>query len=75
MLADEAWESVLLTLKKKGQFRLSELPFEGGELVSISIKLRHLEHTDWIEREGDVWKPGEKARRLMDLDKADLIDE
>lgn len=68
MLTDEAWETVLMTLKHEGAFRLDELPFEGGELVSVAMMLRRFERKNWVRREGELWLPGEKAQRLLDLD-------
>jgi hypothetical protein len=68
MLADEAWETVLEALKHEGAFRLDELPFEGGEQVSVAIMLRRFERRNWVRREGELWLPGEKAQRLLDLD-------
>jgi hypothetical protein len=68
MLTDDAWETVLETLKLEGAFRLEDLPFEGGELVSIAVMLRRFERKNWVRREDELWLPGEKAQRLLDLD-------
>jgi len=68
MLTDKAWETVLETLKHEGSFRLEELPFEGGELVSVAVMLRRFEQKNWVRKEGELWLPDEKARRLLDLD-------
>lgn len=68
MFTDEAWETVIETLKQEGAFRLEDLPFEGGELVSIAVMLRRFERKNWVRREEGLWLPGEKARRLLDLD-------
>lgn len=68
MLIDEAWETVLETLKHEGAFRLDELPFKGGEVVSIAIMLRRFERKNWVRREDELWLPGEKAQQLLELD-------
>lgn len=67
MLTDDAWETVLETLKQEGAFRLEDLPFDGGELVSVAIMLRRFERKNWFRKEGELWLPGEKAQRLLDL--------
>lgn len=68
MLTDDAWETVLETLKQEGTFRLEDLQFEGGELVSIAIMLRRFERKNWVRREDELWLPGKKAQRLLELD-------
>jgi hypothetical protein len=44
-----------------------DLPFKGGELVSIAVMLRRFERKNWVRREEGLWLPGEKAQRLLDL--------
>lgn len=68
MLIDDVWETVLEILKQDGEFRPEELPFEGGELVTVATMLRRLERKNWVRQEGELWLPGEKAQQLLDLD-------
>jgi len=68
MLTDDAWEAVLETLKQEGAFRIEDLPFDGGERVSVAIMLRRFERRNWVRKEGELWLPDEKAQRLLDLD-------
>lgn len=72
MLVDETWETVLATLKTEGEFSLDELPFEQSELVGVWRILRRLEIKDWVQQDGDVWKPGAKAQMLLELDDGSL---
>ncbi|WP_147270926.1 hypothetical protein [Haloplanus salinus] len=72
MLVDETWETVLATLKTEGEFSLDELPFEQSELVGVWKILRRLEDKNWVQQDGELWKPGAKAQMLLELDGGSL---
>jgi DNA-binding IclR family transcriptional regulator len=69
-LRDEVWDTVLMQLKNRGRFKISELRFSEGERHTVRRVLREMEEMDWVMRESEhaaIWRLGPKAEMMLEL--------
>lgn len=70
-LRDDIWDEVLLTLRNRGKFKISELPFEDNQRHTVRRALTEMEDMGWLYRESKqaaIWRLGNKAQLVLDVD-------
>ena len=69
-IRDEAWSAVLLELRRSGQFRISDLPFNDEQRHTVRRVLREMESLGWLARESKraaTWRIGEEAELHLNV--------
>jgi hypothetical protein len=76
-LRDHVWSTVLLEIRKTGQFVISDLPFNDEQRHTVRRVLREMEKLGWLARENKraaTWRMGEMAKLHLNVSR-DLIEE
>ncbi|TKX86730.1 hypothetical protein EXE43_06780 [Halorubrum sp. SS5] len=66
-LRDTTWHTVLLTLTRQDEFKLTDLGFKDSEKHTVKRCLRELEEYGWIERDSpqhSIWRAGPRFKAL-----------
>jgi len=74
-LRDQVWSASLLQLRKTGKFRISDLPFSGGQRQTVRRVLREMEMMGWLERENKraaTWRIGEEAALHLNVSRDNI---
>ena len=75
-LRDNVWSTVLLQLRRTGQFRISDLPYNREQRHTVRRVLREMEALGWLGRESKraaTWRIGEEAELHLNVSR-DHID-
>ncbi len=69
-LRDDVWNHVLVQLRKTGQFKISDLPFNEGQRHTVRRVLREMETLRWLTRDNNraaIWKLGEVGKQNLNI--------
>jgi hypothetical protein len=69
-LRDRVWSTVLIELRRRGKFRISELPFDEGERHTTRRVLKEMEEKGWLGRESPraaTWRIGELGELYLNV--------
>jgi hypothetical protein len=69
-LRDDTWNAVLVQLRKTGQFKISDLPFDENKRHTVRRVLREMETLGWLDRDNDraaIWKLGELGKLHLNI--------
>jgi DNA-binding HxlR family transcriptional regulator len=67
---DQAWNAILHQLIEKGEFKMSDLPFDDRQHHTVRRVLRYMEDEGIVERESPqhkIWKLGPEGRELLNI--------
>ncbi|WP_193365858.1 hypothetical protein [Halorubrum californiense] len=74
-IRDETWNIVLEQIAERGEFRISDLPFEEGSRATVRRTLREMESHSWLTRDSEhssIWRVGPKAELLLNISQEEL---
>jgi DNA-binding IclR family transcriptional regulator len=69
-LRDEVWDAVLMQLKNRGKFKISDLSFNKSQRHTVRRVLREMDELGWVRRESKqaaIWRLGSKAEMVLDV--------
>lgn len=74
-LRDHVWSTVLLQLRRTGQFRISDLPYDDEQRHTVRRVLREMEALGWLARESKraaTWRIGEEAELHLNVSRNNI---
>ncbi|MFC7018369.1 MULTISPECIES: hypothetical protein [Haloarcula] len=69
-LRDDVWDAALMEVANRGQFKISDLPFEEEQRHTVRRTLREMQDKGWLRRESKqaaIYRLGSKAEMMLDI--------